>query len=40
MQIEAGIYIEVVELEKEGKRAIRKRAKYGLHALRHFCASL
>ena len=40
MQIEAGIYIEVVELEKEGKRAIRKRAKYGLHALRYFCASL
>jgi integrase len=40
MQIEAGIYVEVVKLEKEGKKTVRKRAKYGLHALRHFCASL
>jgi hypothetical protein len=37
MQIEAGIYLEVVELEK-GKKCVRKRAKYGLHPLRHFCA--
>jgi integrase len=40
MQIEAGIYVEVVKLEEGGKRTIGKRAKYGLHALRHFCASL
>jgi integrase len=39
MQIEAGIYVEVVKLEK-GKKTVRKRAKYGLHPLRHFCASL
>jgi len=37
MQIEAGIHIEV---GKEGKRTTRKTAKYGLHALRYFCASL
>jgi integrase len=40
MQIEAGIYAEVVKLEKERKKTVRKRAKYDLHALRHFCASL
>ena len=39
MQIEAGIYVEVVKLET-GKKTVRKRAKYGLHPLRHFCASL
>jgi Phage integrase family len=39
MQIEAGVYVEVVKLEK-GKKTVRKRAKYGLHPLRHFCASL
>jgi hypothetical protein len=32
MQIEAGIYVEVVKLEKEGKKTTRKRAKYGLIA--------
>lgn len=40
LQIEAGIYAEVAKLEKDGKVATRKKAKYGLHALRHFCASL
>jgi integrase len=39
MQIEGGIYFEVVKLEK-GKKTVRKTAKYGLHPLRHFCASL
>lgn len=40
MQLEAGIFVEVVKLGKEGKTTTRNRAKYGLHALRHFCASL
>jgi integrase len=40
MQIEAGIYVEVVKLEKGARKTVRKRAKYGLHPLRHFCASL
>jgi integrase len=39
IQIEAGIYVEVAKLEK-GKKTVRKRAKYGLHPLRNFCASL
>ena len=39
MQIEAGICVEVARHEA-GKYTIGKRAKYGLHALRHFCASL
>jgi hypothetical protein len=40
MQVEASIYIEVVNPDKDGRKIVRKRAKYGLHALRHFCASL
>lgn len=39
MQVEAGIYIEVVKMDKDGGKVTWKRAKFGLHALRHFCAS-
>ncbi len=31
IQIETGIYVEVVKLEKETKKTVRKSAKYGLH---------
>ena len=40
MQVEAGIYIEVVKMDKDGGKVTWKRAKFGLHALRHFCAPL
>jgi hypothetical protein len=40
MQRRLTIYIEVVKRNKDGSKVVRKRAKYGLHALRHFCASL
>jgi integrase len=40
MQIEAGILTEIIQIKPHGKELTKKRAKYGLNALRHFCASL
>jgi integrase len=40
MQIEAGIVIRTVTTIKDGKKVTKVRAKFGMHAFRHFCASL
>jgi integrase len=40
MQIEAGVLTEIIGISPNGKKSAKKKAKYGLNALRHFCASL
>ncbi len=40
MQIEAGIVIKTVTIAKDGKKITKVRAKFGMHAFRHFCASI
>lgn len=40
MQIEAGIVIRTVTTSTDGKKVTKVRAKFGMHAFRHFCASL
>ena len=39
MQIEAGVFTEIIEIKPIGKEATKKKAKYGLNALRHFCGN-
>jgi hypothetical protein len=39
MQIEAGVFTEIIEIKPNGKEATKKKAKYGLNALRHFCGN-
>jgi integrase len=39
-QIEAGVIEKKITKDKKGKQTIKTVAKYGMHALRHFCASV
>ena len=40
MQIEAKILVKTEVVGKDGKKLIKLAAKYGMHAFRHFCASV
>ena len=40
MQIEAGVVIKTVTTTKDDKKIAKVSAKFGMHAFRHFCASL
>lgn len=40
MQIEAGVLTKTEVIGKDGKKLIKAAAKYGMHAYRHFCASV
>lgn len=40
IQIEAGVVVRTVTVTKDGKKSTKVRAKFGMHAFRHFCASL
>ncbi|MBR1188540.1 site-specific integrase [Bradyrhizobium sp. AUGA SZCCT0160] len=40
MQIEAGIVIRTTTTTEDGRKVVKARAKFGMHAFRHFCASL
>jgi integrase len=40
MQIEAGVCTRTIIVGKDGKKTVQLIAKYGMHALRHFCASV
>ncbi|MCF2521643.1 site-specific integrase [Bradyrhizobium sp. G127] len=40
VQIEAGVCNRKVIVDKDGTKTVKLVAKYGMHALRHFCASV
>jgi integrase len=40
MQIEAGVVVKTVATGTDGRKTTKTRAKFGMHAFRHFCASL
>lgn len=40
MQLEAGVKLKKASKDKSARNAVKVVAKYGMHALRHFCASL
>lgn len=40
MEIEAGVCMKTIIVGNDGKKIVKVVAKYGMHALRHFCASV